>query len=430
MLRSPLLVALVALAAAGLTRRARAQSASESVGRPNAGRLRDAAELTASPRVRPTHPAARFGTAEMVETIEAATRAVQRAHPGTPALVIGDLSRQRGGPFPPHLSHQAGRDADIGFYYLDASGQPLAQEAFVAIRADGRCAAEDATCRLDAARTWALVAAMLGDRPRVQYIVIAPHLRDLLLDAAVAAGASDALIARFRVVSARMDESAAHRDHMHVRVYCAPDDRRRCRDEGPLFPWYVFAPDMDEAFVAQARARGEARLAAEAAAEPRARARRHEARARREATERAVEEARIAAEARRARIRERRHAAREAELAERRRQRQARIARAEERRLAQERARRERDAFRALSPEAQRAELLARRAAAAEAERARRAEVVRVMRERAEARRVAAAERRAAMRAQHRAREAEEARRQAARREAYVAHLASRRAVD
>ena len=37
-------------------------------------------------------------------------------HPGTKRLPVGDLSRRRGGFFPPHVSHQNGRDADIGFY--------------------------------------------------------------------------------------------------------------------------------------------------------------------------------------------------------------------------------------------------------------------------------------------------------------------------
>ncbi len=60
----------------------------------------------------------------------------RRAHPGAPRVLVGDLSRPRGGPFGPrfggpgHVSHQNGLDVDV--YYprrdrLEAAPTRVAQ---------------------------------------------------------------------------------------------------------------------------------------------------------------------------------------------------------------------------------------------------------------------------------------------------------------
>ena len=65
----------------------------------------------------------RFGTRELVSTIERAVAVVNAKFPNTPVLHVGDLSRKNGGFFPPHLSHQSGLDVDIG-YYLNRGHNP------------------------------------------------------------------------------------------------------------------------------------------------------------------------------------------------------------------------------------------------------------------------------------------------------------------
>ena len=34
-------------------------------------------------------------------------------------VAIGDLSAKKGGPLPPHKSHQSGQDVDLGFWFTN-----------------------------------------------------------------------------------------------------------------------------------------------------------------------------------------------------------------------------------------------------------------------------------------------------------------------
>ena len=61
----------------------------------------------------------RWGTEELIAVLEQVAREFRQAHPGAPPVLIGDLSRPRGGPFGRrygglgHASHQNGVDADV-----------------------------------------------------------------------------------------------------------------------------------------------------------------------------------------------------------------------------------------------------------------------------------------------------------------------------
>src|SRR5690606_15902155 len=59
--------------------------------------------------------AASWGTATAIRAIQSAVSEYQRRMPGGPKVHIGDISKRAGGKFPPHLSHQHGRDVDIGY---------------------------------------------------------------------------------------------------------------------------------------------------------------------------------------------------------------------------------------------------------------------------------------------------------------------------
>ena len=75
---------------------------------------------------RPNRGWRRFGTARLVHTVLAVAAAYRRAHPGAPPVLVGDLSRPRGGDFGPryggpgHVSHQNGLDVDV--YYPRRDG--------------------------------------------------------------------------------------------------------------------------------------------------------------------------------------------------------------------------------------------------------------------------------------------------------------------
>ena len=328
--------------------RVEGQSASRSIGSPDAGRLRNGVHFDDGAAHHGNGRGADWGTRELVDLLGRAISTVYAGVPNTPSLFIGDLSRRRGGPAPPHVSHTSGRDADIGFYYEDASGQPLRLDRFVRINGRGHCSGPGtAGCRLDVARTWRLMEALVvGDTP-VQYLFISPRIRELLLAEAQRVEASQTAVTRFRVVSAPMRGSREHVTHFHLRVYCAPDDRPRCADQGPLHAWYPFTDAFPPAFVAEARELAERRVRVEWAAEGRDRERRARREARRIAAARRAAELSAARRARRERARARLAAAAAAE-AEARAARAARRARARARAEAAEAAARaERSARRA-----------------------------------------------------------------------------------
>ena len=91
------------------------------LGRPNAGRLFNAVQLpenSAWKRVDPNHA---WATQETIDYLTRGLLAVAQRFPNTAAVPIGHLSAQKGGPLRPHVSHQSGRDVDVGFYYSEQS---------------------------------------------------------------------------------------------------------------------------------------------------------------------------------------------------------------------------------------------------------------------------------------------------------------------
>ncbi|MDP6945250.1 MAG: penicillin-insensitive murein endopeptidase, partial [Myxococcota bacterium] len=93
-----------------------AQTTSRSVGAPNGGRLVRGHRLPrAGPGFVRRARGNQFGTAETIALIRFAGARLAEAYPGTTPLLVGDISRERGGRLRPHRSHQSGRDVDIAF---------------------------------------------------------------------------------------------------------------------------------------------------------------------------------------------------------------------------------------------------------------------------------------------------------------------------
>jgi len=150
-----------------------------------------------------------WGLPEMVEAIKEAVEAVHASHPKTKRLVVGDLSRHKGGHFPPHLSHQSGRDADIG-YYTRGRYQP---EYLQRIGAH----------QLDVERTWTFLHSMLK-ADRVEYVFmdyrlqkpLYKYMRDVVK-------LPPKLLRRYISYPRRnggiIRHLKGHADHMHVRFY-------------------------------------------------------------------------------------------------------------------------------------------------------------------------------------------------------------------
>lgn len=98
---------------------------SRSVGKPFQGRLECGVRLPAdSPALvswdgvldrSPNRSWRRYGTQKLVDTIDLIALDYGTRYPIGPRLVVGDLSRTRGGPLDGHDSHQSGLDVDIYF---------------------------------------------------------------------------------------------------------------------------------------------------------------------------------------------------------------------------------------------------------------------------------------------------------------------------
>jgi hypothetical protein len=104
---------------------------SAALGQPAAGSLARGVQLPArGPLFRtwdpvlkrsPNRPWRRWGTDRLVRVVLRAARSYRAEHPGAPPILVGDLSRPRGGDFGPqygsigHVTHQNGLDVDV--YY-------------------------------------------------------------------------------------------------------------------------------------------------------------------------------------------------------------------------------------------------------------------------------------------------------------------------
>jgi murein endopeptidase len=63
----------------------------------------------------PNLPKRLYGNEHTIRAILSVTRAYRAKHPHAPRVVIGDISREGGGPMDGHVSHQNGLDVDVYF---------------------------------------------------------------------------------------------------------------------------------------------------------------------------------------------------------------------------------------------------------------------------------------------------------------------------
>jgi murein endopeptidase len=172
-----------------------------------------------------------YGTDELIGALQRAAARVASEHPGS-SLVVGNLSRKRGGDIRPSASHNSGRDADLAFFATDKRGRPVMAKRFS--RFNRRLRASRGL-RFDASRNWSLVKALLLDqRVQVQWLFCAEWLAEALIAHARRIGEPAELIRRATAVLSQPANSSSHADHFHVRLYCALHERLQgCRNYGP-----------------------------------------------------------------------------------------------------------------------------------------------------------------------------------------------------
>jgi murein endopeptidase len=177
-----------------------------SIGTPDSGLLLNPVPFSPGLLWTVRNPSESWGTEETIAFIVTAIEAVEARYPGSPRLVIGDLSNPRGGRLNRHRSHQAGRDADIGFYF-----QRGEVESFLAPRRKD----------LDLPRTWALVRALVTETD-VERIFVDRSLIAVLYQHALAEGEDRSWL---NDIFGRTGEKGIiqherrHKDHLHVRFY-------------------------------------------------------------------------------------------------------------------------------------------------------------------------------------------------------------------
>lgn len=194
---------------------------------------------------------ANYGTDELVAAVQHVAARVRREYPGA-ILGIGDMSLRGGGDSVLHKSHENGRDLDLIYYAVDEHGRPVAPVDSMPRYPywDGRARAPlpqehgvvfgpFSPRWFDVPRNWALVRALLEEpKIEIQYLFINRRLRERLLAWAAEQGEDPALLDRAEAILHQPGDSAPHDDHLHVRIFCAEDDRPfGCADRGPVRWW-------------------------------------------------------------------------------------------------------------------------------------------------------------------------------------------------
>jgi len=224
---------------------------SRSVGLPFSGRLRRGVRVVESDFLRYTgeyRQSSNFwGTWELVQLVERAAYRVHQRAPGA-KLSIGELSSESGGDVDGHASHENGRDVDLAFYMLDGRGNPVEPFGFANFRADGTALPPNEGLVFDDRRNFELVKKLLTDGDaRVQYIFVAQSLKRRIVAEARRQGTSGRVLERMEAAMVQPAGGHPHRNHFHVRIYCAPADRPACEDRSPFHAWYPGTPPASRA---------------------------------------------------------------------------------------------------------------------------------------------------------------------------------------
>jgi LysM repeat protein len=193
---------------------------SVSYGRASNGKLYNGVPLKSWHGIDTRNLAEAYGTKRVIEMLYAAAADVQARWPGTPDLVVGDLSYKRGGHMSPHKSHQSGRDADISFYYRGNVQLPrffpMTESSF------------------DARKNWHFYKTLI-DTGEVEYIFVSYYLQEMLYEYARSIGYTKEQLKPILQYPRSKHQpkgiirhSAGHDDHIHIRFTCGPKDRH-CR---------------------------------------------------------------------------------------------------------------------------------------------------------------------------------------------------------
>lgn len=204
-----------------------------SVGYPNRGWQVRAKKLRRTPNLRIKSGSHVYGHPALVLMLRRSAHEIARSVPGS-VMVVGDLSRKKGGPLAGHRSHQSGRDADIIFYMKDARGRNHIPSRFVHFDGNGK-AKDGSGLVFDDYRNWLLVQSWVRDRRAgLSHIFVSRPLRARLL----AYGRRTKGFKQHANEVARLlkqpENSSLHDDHFHVRISCPRRQTGLCHEHPTL----------------------------------------------------------------------------------------------------------------------------------------------------------------------------------------------------
>jgi penicillin-insensitive murein endopeptidase len=178
-----------------------------SLGKTNSGAIFRSVQMPEGENWKIVNPRETYGTPETIAYLSHAINRVNQQFPETAPINIGDISSAKGGHLRPHVSHQSGRDVDLGFYYLDNS----------AWYARGNAS------NLDLARTWALIKSTITETD-VEVIFVDRSIQTLLRAYASEQGEDEAWLDQvFGGPSSNLRpmllHEKGHKTHLHIRYY-------------------------------------------------------------------------------------------------------------------------------------------------------------------------------------------------------------------
>lgn len=187
-----------------------------SSGRPQVGRIRKSVRLPESPLYVRARPNWSWGSSHTLQQLVDAIARFRAQAGYAGSIVIGSISRKGGGAFPPHNSHQSGRDVDVRLPVRPG------------VSTEGSVRADE----VDWEATWGLIEALV-DTGQVQVIFLERKMQRRLYEAARRSGESHdrlATVIRYaddgRWSHAIVRHADGHDGHIHVRFRCGPAERR------------------------------------------------------------------------------------------------------------------------------------------------------------------------------------------------------------
>ncbi len=204
----------------------------QSEGLPSDGHLHRPTRLPSGPDRIVRNPNAAFATADTVRHLDAALAELRRQHPTVHRVLVGDLSSEVGGRITGHVSHQSGRDVDVGFIYKERVGPGL--RVF-----------EDATREnLNLRATFSLLRELSSSHGKpggMQWALLDYEVQRIMVQWArrYEAASPEELNRLFQYPKGAYAPAglfrhyANHRDHVHVRYACPQQDGYCASPPGP-----------------------------------------------------------------------------------------------------------------------------------------------------------------------------------------------------